>query len=91
MRNLVCTDWVWRIGSGGVSIIIFLIVFPTVVSHIGGRDDFLPSLPFFLCHSFNQYVSRLYGTVVKWLLEYIRLYASYILFDLSVRPGTYSV
>ena len=40
--------------------------FTAIMSHIGGRDDFLPSLPFFLHHFFNQCVSRFYGTVVKW-------------------------
>ena len=39
--------------------------FTAVVSHIGGRDNFLPSLPFFLRQFVNQCVSRFYGAIVK--------------------------
>ena len=39
--------------------------FTAVVSHIGGRDDLIPSLPFFLRHFVNQCISRFYGTVIK--------------------------
>ena len=62
--------------------------FTTVVCHLGGRDDFLS---FFLCHSANQFVSRIYCATSKGLLKYLVLYASYRLFDWSVRPGTYYV
>ena len=54
--------------------------------HIGGRDGFLPSALLFLRHS----VIYFYGVATKGLLKYLHLYASYILFDWSVRPGTYS-
>ena len=63
--------------------------FSAIVSYIGGRDDLLPSLPFFFRHFVNQCVSRLYGTVIKGLHEYLHLYYSYRLFDSLVRPGTY--
>ena len=39
--------------------------FTAVGSHIGGCDDFLPSLVFSLRHCVNQCVSRFYSTVVK--------------------------
>ena len=52
------------------------------------RDDFLPSL-LFIHHSVNY--SRFYGAASKGLLKYFLLYTSYILFDWSFRPGTYSV
>ena len=61
------------------------------MSHIGGRDDFLPSLPFSsVILSINVFLDCMVQSS-KGLLEYLHLYASYRLFDSSVRPGTYSV
>ena len=57
---------------------------------IGVRDDFLPSLPFFLPHFVSVFPDYMVPST-KGLLEYLHLYASYRLFDSSVRPGTYSV
>ena len=67
MCNLVCNDLTWKVGCGRVirQLSNRLPRFTAIVSHIGGRDDFLPSLPFFLRHFVNQCVSRLYGTIVK--------------------------
>ena len=56
--------------------------FTTVVCHIGGRDEFLPSL-LFIRHSVNQFVSRFVGAASKGLLKYLLLYASYRLFLVS--------
>ena len=56
----------------------------TVVCHIGGRDDFLPSPLLFLSHSVNQFVSILYSAASKGLFKSFLLYASYRLFDWSV-------
>ena len=36
-----------------------------LLSHIGGRADFLLSLPFSRHHFVNQCISRFYGTFVK--------------------------
>ena len=65
--------------------------FTIVMCHIVGRDDFLPSPFLLLRYSVNQLVSRLYGAASKGLMKYLLLYACYIPFDWSVRPGTYSV
>ena len=67
--HLVYTDYAWRIGCGGVirQLSNRLQRFTAIVSHIGGRDEFLPSLSFFLRHFVSQCISRLYGTVVKGL------------------------
>ena len=54
-----------------------------IVSHIGRRDDFLPSLPFSVILSISVFLD----SVVLWskgLLEYVHFYASYRLFDSSV-------
>ena len=62
--------------------------FTAIVSHIDGRDNFLPSLPFFLRQS--VFPDSMVPSS-KRMLEYLHLYASYRLFDSSIRPGTYSV
>ena len=65
--------------------------FTVVVSHIGGRDDFLPSLPFsFVILSISVFPDSMVPSS-KGLLEYLNLYTSYRLFDSPVRPETYSV
>ena len=60
--------------------------FTTVVCHIGGRDDLFQSLHF-IRHSVNQFVSRFYGATSKGLLNYLRFYASYRLFDKIPAPA----
>ena len=61
------------------------------MSHIGGRDDFLPSLPFSSVILSTCVFPDSMVPSLKRLLEYFHLYASYILFDSPVRLGTYSV
>ena len=62
LHGLDMEDWMWwvirRLSNR-------LPRFTAVVNHIGGRDDFFLSLPFFLRHVFNQCVSRFYGSIVK--------------------------
>ena len=65
--------------------------FTTVVCHISVRHDFLQSPLLFYRHSVNLFVSRFYSAASKGLPKYVLLYASYRLFDWSVRPGTYFV
>ena len=93
MCNLVYTDYTWRIGCGMIIIQLSnrLPRFTAIVSHIGGRVDFLPSLPFSsVILSIGVFPDYMVPSS-KGLLEYMHLYASYRLFDSSVRPGTYSV
>ena len=65
--------------------------YTAIVSHIGGRDYFLPSLPFSsVILSISVFPDYMVPSS-KGMLEYLHLYASYRLFDSSVRLGTYSV
>ena len=64
--------------------------FTAVVRHIGGRDDLIPSLPFSSIILSIKIFPDSMIPLSKGLLESLRLYTSYRLFDSSIRPGTYS-
>ena len=66
-----CATWFALTRHGGLDVVgsydsfYSLPRFTTGVCHICGCTDFIPSLLFFLRHSVNQCVSRLYCSVVK--------------------------